>query len=60
MEKKETSTIRRLRLRNRQVYCGVGVGPAIADRIFDLRLAGWTAAEIGAALNAAIVKAGDV
>ena len=52
MEKRETGRNRRLRLRNRQTYCAIGIGAAEADAIFNLRLAGLTTAEIVVVLEA--------
>ena len=46
MEKHETGLNRRLRLRNRQIFCRYGVGPAEADAVFNLQLVGWTTDQV--------------
>ena len=53
----------RLRLRNRQIFCRYGVGPAEADAVFNLQVAGWTAEQVAALLrraNEAVATGVDV
>ncbi len=51
----ETGT-NKLRLRNRQILCRYGVGPREADAVSNLESAGWSADEITALLDGAIIE----